>query len=250
MNRLDQIVALVGVVLLGVAAALRPHLLPWVKVALAIVGIGFAGLSIHLATGTGAAISLVVSFLVLSDAAGILWQVAMPLALVTFLLVSRWVPSLKTRGWWNRGYVPWLPTALCAAITPIPLVSWVVFMDPDIGALLQAIPDVSLPLLIAGGVLFAIVNATGEELVWRGLLQDRLQILFGPTMAIAIQGGSFGAQHAHGFPRGIVGVTLAGIWGLMLGWLRKRSGGILAPILAHVIADATIATIVLVLKNP
>jgi hypothetical protein len=35
----------------------------------------------------------------------------------------------------------------------------------------------------------------------------------------------------------------------MLGMLRKHAKGILAPILSHVVADATIATIILVLSR-
>ena len=67
---------------------------------------------------------------------------------------------------------------------------------------------------------------------WRGILQDRLVPLFG-------------LQHAWGFPRGPVGVVLAGGWAVMLGLLRRHSGGLLSPILAHVVADATIAVLVL-----
>jgi uncharacterized protein len=60
-----------------------------------------------------------------------------------------------------------------------------------------------------------------------------------------LQAGSFGLQHAHGFPRGVIGVALAGSWAVMLGVLRHRSRGLFAPTLAHVVADATIAVLVL-----
>ena len=52
-------------------------------------------------------------------------------------------------------------------------------------------------------------------------------------------------QHLWGVPRGAVGVLLAGVWAVMLGLLRRRAGGILAPFMAHVVADATIAVIIL-----
>ncbi|MBN9166016.1 MAG: CPBP family intramembrane metalloprotease [Myxococcales bacterium] len=80
---------------------------------------------------------------------------------------------------------------------------------------------------------------------WRGILQDRLVPLFGVGGAIVLQAASFGLQHAWGFPRGPVGVVLAGGWAVMLGLLRRHSGGLLSPILAHVVADATIAVLVL-----
>jgi membrane protease YdiL (CAAX protease family) len=40
-------------------------------------------------------------------------------------------------------------------------------------------------------------------------------------------------------------VTLAGAWAIGLGWLRTKGGGLLAPMLAHIVADATIAAIVI-----
>ena len=249
-NRLDQGAALAGVVLLGTAAAIPTDSLPWMKVVLAIIEIADAALSMTCAAGTGASIALVAAFLVLAGAAGVLWQAAMPLALLAYLLASKLSPSLSARGWWTFGRIPWLPTILCAAVAPFALVHWVLVMTPDIDDLLRRIPQVSLPLLLAGAVLFTFVNSTGEELIWRGLFEDRLLVLFGPLVAVVIQGVSFGAQHAQGFPRGMVGVSLAAVWGLMLGWLRRRSGGILAPICAHVVADATVAAIVLVLARP
>ena len=60
---------------------------------------------------------------------------------------------------------------------------------------------------------------------------------------------SFGLAHAHGFPRGVIGVVLAGSWAAMLGVLRHHTRGLAAPIVAHVVADATIATVVLVLAS-
>ena len=56
---------------------------------------------------------------------------------------------------------------------------------------------------------------------------------------------SFGVQRLHGFPRRPMGVLLATAWALMLGFLRDRSQGLWAPFLAHVVADATIAILVL-----
>jgi len=245
-QRLDQAAALAGLVLLGIAAALPADASPWMKTVLAVLGLGVAAVSIIGGAGAGAPVALVAAVLGLAGAAKVLWQAAMPLALLAYLLAAKWIPSLRARGGWTLGHIPWRPTIACAAVTPFALVAWVVVMTPDLHDLLRRIPHASLPLLCAGAVFFTLVNATGEELIWRGLFQDRLSLLFGPVAAIAIQGMSFGAQHAHGFPRGMVGVGLAGVWGVMLGGLRRRSGGILAPIGAHVVADATVAAIVLV----
>jgi membrane protease YdiL (CAAX protease family) len=99
--------------------------------------------------------------------------------------------------------------------------------------------------LLAGAVGFALVNALLEELIWRGVIQDGLNPLFGSAVSIALQGLSFGLQHAHGIPRGVVGVVLAGSWAVMLGMLRRHTRGLLAPFIAHVVADSVVASIVL-----
>ncbi len=82
-------------------------------------------------------------------------------------------------------------------------------------------------------------------MIWRGVLQPALADAGGVAFAVVIQAASFGLHHAHGFPRGPIGVGLVFVWALMLGALRHRSRGVLAPLLAHLVADAVIAGIVI-----
>lgn len=100
------------------------------------------------------------------------------------------------------------------------------------------------------GALFATVNALLEEVVWRGVMQDALAAQLGLKGGLLAQAVVFGVIHAQGFPRGLIGILLASTYGLLLGMLRLRSGGIVAPIIAHVCADATIFAIVVVLVGP
>jgi membrane protease YdiL (CAAX protease family) len=121
-----------------------------------------------------------------------------------------------------------------AGVTPLALVGWLVATRPDLSDVVGAyVPDLPFPVLVLGAVLFALLNATGEELIWRGVFQDRLTSLVGLRAAIVLQAASFGVQHAHGVPRGVLGVALAGVWAVMLGALKARSRGLLAPILAR-----------------
>ena len=60
----------------------------------------------------------------------------------------------------------------------------------------------------------------------------------------------FGALHVRGFPRGWAGVGLATIYGVMTGGIRRRSGGMLAPWVAHVFTDIVIAGIVVMVARP
>ena len=194
--------------------------------------------------GPGAAVALLAATVCSLAITGLPWQAVMPLAVLALALVARLRPPLGS----SRpplGRIPLAGTVLCAAVTPVALVLWLRLAQPDVSDILSMVPDVGLPLLVLGGAAFALVNASFEELIWRGIFQSRLLDLVGAPWAIALQAASFGVAHAHGFPRGLVGVVLAGVWGAMLGVLRQRSGGLLAPVLAHIVADATIACLVI-----
>ncbi|MFO0701170.1 MAG: type II CAAX endopeptidase family protein [Nitrospira sp.] len=247
MKTLDQAIALAGLFILSGLAVIPADWVPWIQVPLALSALGAAILSFKHGGGSGGEVSLVVAYLGLAMVAGLLWQAAMPLALLAYGFVAKQFLSLDIRSRWTVGKVPWWPTALCAAVAPIALVSWVLLMNPNIDDLIQPISRFSLPLLLAGSVVFVLLNAIGEELIWRGVFQMSLRTLFGSYAAIILQGLSFGVQHANGFPRGIVGVCLAFLWGLLQGWLRDRSGGLLAPMIAHIVADTSIVIIVLML---
>ncbi len=177
-------------------------------------------------------------------AAGALWQISLALALGLTAGVRRFVPA-PGRASFERGKVPVGLTVFAGFITPGALIGWVYFLDPDLSDLTGMIPNSPVGLLVLGGVVFAVANATFEEWVWRGYLQPALSEDFGLAWAVCLQALSFGIAHAHGFPRGAVGVALAGSWAVLLGILRQVSGGLLAPILAHIVADATIASIVI-----
>lgn len=169
------------------------------------------------------------------------WQVSMAVALGVWALLhpKAWAP----RAPWGRLAPGW--TAVVGGVTPIALLGWLALFHPDLSGVRAAVPAAPFAVLVLGGVGFAVINAVLEELVFRGVLQSSLEPAFGAGGAIVVQAVSFGVEHARGIPRGAVGVLLAGTWALMLGALRRRSGGLLAPVVAHVVADATIAVIVL-----
>jgi hypothetical protein len=102
-----------------------------------------------------------------------------------------------------------------------------------------------LPLLLAGAVLFSIVNAAAEEFVYRGFVHQSLAETFPLPAALLLQAAAFGLLHIQGFPSGVTGAGLAFVFGLMMGWIRVQSDGMLAPWAAHVAADLTIVGILL-----
>jgi len=93
-------------------------------------------------------------------------------------------------------------------------------------------PDVSWGLFL-GGTLLIVAKAFGEELLFRGLLQPILCRAWGAFAGIVMAALAFMAIHVIGGwrdPVSLANIALGGGWFGLLAW---RTGGILAPTLAH-----------------
>ena len=90
--------------------------------------------------------------------------------------------------------------------------------------------------LAVGGLFFLITNPIVEEIFWRGFVQDALADHIGTTASLLLTSLVFGLHHWFaGFgPRFIV---LATVGGLLFGLLFEWTGSLLAPIIAHSVAD-------------
>lgn len=232
---------------LAVQAALDPRVHRLWSGATAAVVLAVAGLAGSRGRAPARAVAVLVACLVACSQTGWPWQAVMALALTAYALLARLMPSVRPApGSLAPGQRPWRWIALVGGVTPGALLAWLLLTRPDLSDITSS-PLLKMPraVLFLGAAAFAIVNAALEEVIWRGLLQPSLAAAWGARAAIAIQGVSFGLQHAHGVPRGVLGVLMAATWGVMLGALRWHSQGLAAPILAHVVADATIAAIVL-----
>lgn len=131
-----------------------------------------------------------------------------------------------------------------ALLTLTALSTWVIAFRPDLSHARSMLPDWSPAGLVAAALVFSIGNAVLEEVIWRGVLLGWMCRFLSPVPAIGLQAISFGAAHYFGVPSGLVGVALATLYGLMLGWLAWRSQGLVAAIVAHVAADLCIVVIV------
>jgi membrane protease YdiL (CAAX protease family) len=109
----------------------------------------------------------------------------------------------------------------------------------------QLIGAIPAWLIVLGGVVFATANAAVEEMLFRGAILHHLGHAFGVWPAVAVQAVAFGLLHLHGYPYGPIGVALATVYGLLLGVVRLRSNGLLAPWVAHVVADGVIFVFIL-----
>lgn len=242
-NREQRGVALGALALLG-GASLLPAAEFFLADALIAGGAGLLLLWALWRARTAADIALVSFVICALHLKPIPWPLILAAPLALLLVCGRIWPEVRPV-WFARGRVPLAATLVCGAVTPVALSAWLALARPDLSDLLVQVPKAQPWLLVVGGLGFAAANATLEEWVWRGVIQTRLSVLSSERVAIGAQALSFGVAHAHGFPRGVSGMVLAGVWALMLGLLRKRSSGLLAPILAHFVADATIVVLLL-----
>lgn len=140
--------------------------------------------------------------------------------------------------------------AVFAGVSGLVLLLWYTTTQPDLEDLIATfVPNWSPGLLVLGAVVFSIVNAALEESAYRGVVQHSLESVAGPGFtALALQATTFAALHYQtGFPRGLVGVGLAFIYGFVLGAIRRYSGGLMAAVVIHVLTDLAIVSIVLLL---
>ncbi|SNR25058.1 CPBP family intramembrane glutamic endopeptidase [Blastococcus mobilis] len=146
---------------------------------------------------------------------------------------------------WSSG-ARWGSAALAVAATGygvlIAVPAWRLLLDdPRVGAM--AVGDLALRAL----VLIPLGTVVSEEVAFRGVLLALAGRVLGPRSAVAVTAAVFGLWHASAArlpgslgmsPRSgaaaVAGVVVAtGVGGLLLGWLRQRSGSLLAPLGAH-----------------
>lgn len=155
------------------------------------------------------------------------------------------MPSLRrSAGWLRAGRFDqkvWWLFGITAVGSSGALFAWYWLLEPDLSPFLASIPDWSPVLLALAGLGFALLNAAVEEAIFRGVFMQALEESLGPGWsALFAQAVAFGVSHFAGIPKGWSGVGMATLCGGMLGVIRRCSGGLLAPFLAHVVADVAI----------
>lgn len=124
---------------------------------------------------------------------------------------------------------------------------WYAGRQAELADLAEMVPDWPIWILLPSGVAFAVVNAVLEEAVYRGVVQDALERVVGSgATSLGLQAATFATLHFQtGFPRGVAGIGLAFLYGLVLGMLRRRSRGLAVPVVAHLVTDLVIVGILL-----
>ncbi|MEZ5395363.1 MAG: CPBP family intramembrane glutamic endopeptidase [Bryobacterales bacterium] len=168
------------------------------------------------------------------------WNLLAPLLLygLAYAVLRRSAPSFRA-GRLARADWPWIFAIVL--VSTVALALWVRFRSGPQHPLAN-IPKMPLWAYPLAAVVFAVGNAAIEELAFRGIVMGELDTVFGPgALPVVLQALVFGAAHfVRGFPNGWLGLAMATAYGLMLGALCRRTGGLLAPWAAHVAADLTI----------
>ena len=177
------------------------------------------------------------------------WPQILLLPIIIYALVVTAIPNLRRSVLWLRAgrltsdiILLILATVVLSSIT---LVGWYLQFQPNISSHLVMIPKLPMGLLPLACLGFAMLNAAMEEIVFRGIIMQALDSALGAgNLTVVIQAGSFASFHyLAGFPNGVWGFAMVFVYGFMLGMLRRRAQGILAPWIAHVLADITIFAI-------
>ncbi|MCV7346716.1 Rv0804 family intramembrane glutamic endopeptidase [Mycolicibacterium rhodesiae] len=98
-----------------------------------------------------------------------------------------------------------------------------------------------------------VATAWTEEMLFRGLLQTVAMRVLGPTFGPLAQAVAFGLWHIPDARRvgdPVLGtVVVTGVAGWVFGWLARRSGSVLAPVLAHTAFNESAAVAAIVLQR-
>lgn len=108
----------------------------------------------------------------------------------------------------------------------------------------------ALSAMILPGLLLVLFQTGSEELFFRGWLFKALDRRIGPAAAIALSALLFTGFHILGgsrTPMSLLNLMLGGLWFGLLAW---RSGGLIAPLLAHFGWNATEDLVAGLVPNP
>jgi membrane protease YdiL (CAAX protease family) len=169
--------------------------------------------------------------------------------LVSTVIISLFAKSKTALDWFRLGKID-IPSLIIMVLTSTfaacALLMWGAWSD-NLGAGMQVMKSLSgYPAWLNLSVLipaFALLNAFGEEAVYRGVIQEALVNVFPEKIVFVIflQASAFAALHVcSGFPNGKLGYLMTLSYGCILGYLRFRTKGMVSPYLTHVAADLVI----------
>jgi uncharacterized protein len=127
-------------------------------------------------------------------------------------------------------------------ISTLALIVWCWLLKPDLSIYFGQIPNMPLIVIPLAGLAFSVMNAVMEEFAFRGIIMSGASNAFETaTISVFFQAIAFGLFHyLGGFPNGVIGASLTFVYGVLLGFIRNRSQGMMAPVVTHIFADLVI----------
>lgn len=102
----------------------------------------------------------------------------------------------------------------------------------------QGVADRQYSVAFAVGlVLYGLISPLAEEVVFRGVIYNRLRRIYNPAVGIVASGIIFGAIHGN-LVQGVYGACL----GMLMAYLYERSGNFRIPVLFHAVANLAVYT--------
>lgn len=87
----------------------------------------------------------------------------------------------------------------------------------------------------AGLILYGLISPLAEEVVFRGVIFNRMRRLYGPVLAIVASGLFFGAFHGN-----VVQGVYGGCMGILMAYRYERSGRFVTPLFFHMAANLAV----------
>lgn len=88
-----------------------------------------------------------------------------------------------------------------------------------------------------GLVLYGLISPLAEEVVFRGVIYNRLRRLYNPAVGIVVSGLLFGAFHGN-LVQGVYGACL----GMLMAYLYERSRSFMISLIFHAVANLAVYT--------
>ncbi|MFV1966648.1 MAG: lysostaphin resistance A-like protein [Pirellulaceae bacterium] len=166
-------------------------------------------------------------------------------------LVISVIALIAILGWWRgAGFRELRPGGLKFAVAPAVFTGLILAVI----AIVAQMEGTSV-LRIAGAsnllilVIMTLLVGVFEEALFRGILFKGAATKFGPLQVVLVTAAFFGAMHlvnfftGQPFPKTVIQIINAAIYGFVYGMLRLRIGALWPLILLHGFWDTTVATI-------